>query len=78
MERHYATRFTIPQYLVLSIGDDGMSHVTDGEEKETDDLRICVNLSGGMSVLLDGECRLVFTQEGIDVQYLIDSPIQSA
>lgn len=49
-----------------------MTHIEEGEEKNIDDLRETIELSGGLKVLLDGQCRLVLSATGIDVQYLID------
>lgn len=75
MDREYVTAFTIPEYLVQEIGDDGMVHVVsdypnDKHGPNTDDLRIAIILSGGHRVLLDCGARMVMKPDGIDIQFL--------
>ena len=69
---HYVTKYKIPSYLVQEISDDGMFHAEHGGKIETDDLRVCVEISSGIKILLDGICRLVMTEENVEVQYLVE------
>ena len=51
---------TIPGYLVQEIGDCGMSEtLLDDDTVEKDDLRVCIVLSGGTKVVLDGSARII-------------------
>ena len=62
----YSTSYEIPAYLVQRFGDSG----TYQTEHDKDDLRIHIELSGGVKLLLDGQCRLIMKQEGIQIQFL--------
>lgn len=61
----------IPTYLILGIGDDGISNIElDDGSTEKDDLRVCITLSGGTDVLLD-DCRMIVSATGITIESLV-------
>ena len=69
--KQYVTRYSIPQYLVQDISDQGMSHTFDDNgQEDNDDLRIAIVLSSGLVIVLDGTCRLIMDKGNIHVQYL--------
>jgi hypothetical protein len=74
--KSYKPVLLIPQYLVQGISDGGMSEVHTDEHVEKDDLRVAINLSGGVQVLLDGECRLVLSAKGLTIELLMEVPEQ--
>ena len=54
----------IPAYHVQEISDSGMAETYDGEEVESDDLRVTVVISGGHSILLPPGARIVLCENG--------------
>ncbi len=70
--RTWNRAFLIPNYLIQDIGDHGMEEVYDeeGHKLDSDDLRVSVTLSTGVSILLDGYSRIVACPEGMWVEFL--------
>lgn len=74
MAKTWVKVLTLPGYLVQGIGDNGMDETVDENTTvESDDLRISVELSAGMKVLLDGDQRIIVKDNGdLEIQALID------
>jgi len=62
---------TVPSYLIQEVGDSGMfEKVTEDGTVDKDDLRIHLELSGGMFLLLSINSRMVMLENGnILLQY---------
>jgi hypothetical protein len=66
---------TIPGYLVQGIKDNGMEESYDdtGIRVEADDLRISIELSTGLEVLLDGHQRIIVASDGaLHIEALVE------
>ncbi len=71
--REYQPIVRFPTYLIREVTDDGMEHSEIGDDVHTDDLRVTLVLAGGTKVLIDLECRLIVTHDGITVEGLRDA-----
>jgi len=60
MDNKWNDVITIPAYLVQGIGDAGMIECSD----DKDDLRVSIELSGGMVVVLPTSSRIVIDEQG--------------
>jgi len=61
----WLTMYRIPGYLVQGFGDSGTSEtVFDDGAEEKDDLRVHLELSGGVKVLLSGQLRIIINADG--------------
>jgi len=64
MENKWSDVITIPAYLVQGIGDAGMVEYVAPEGEDKDDLRVSIELSGGMIVVLPISSRIVIDKQG--------------
>ena len=60
MDNKWNDVITIPAYLVQGIDDAGMIECND----DKDDLRVSIELSGGMVVVLPTSSRIVIDEQG--------------
>ena len=60
MDNKWNDVITIPAYLVQGISDAGMIECND----DKDDLRVSIELSGGMVVVLPTSSRIVIDEQG--------------
>jgi len=60
MDNKWHDVITIPAYLVQGIDDAGMIECND----DKDDLRVSIELSGGMVVVLPTSSRIVIDEQG--------------
>ena len=68
----YRTAYSIPAYLVQGFGDQGMEYTKDEDIVENNDLRVTIELSAGLHILLDGQCRIIMDKDNIHIQYLCE------
>jgi len=69
-EKAWQTVLSIPAWLVQGVHDRGMDETIElsGEISDSDDLRVAIELSGGVDVLIDGHSRVVVNGENILIQ----------
>jgi len=77
MEKQWYPVYAIPAYLIQNFGDSGLiecHHSNNDDSKkievEKDDLRITVELSGGIKILLNENCRVILNENELVVEYL--------
>ena len=76
MTKSWRDALTIPSWMVLEFTDAGMEEVYNGDDRESDDLRIAIEVSGGHKVLVPINGRVVIRENGaITIQILVQDKV---